>query len=191
MRRRHYDSDTLRRLYDIGGPDLALRYAEIARSQSVNRQFVLLDLRFYAGGSSTPASSERRFTSRFAKSNTRFVYFQVDMRNPWKYVTWDYRLIARYYEPDGTLMGQIEDTITTKPEWDTFSWTRGWGSNEPGTWRPGVYRVEIAVDGEDRKTEEFTVFEDQTVASAELLKLFFPEGTDVFRPLGARRGKRP
>ena len=160
-----YYSDSLWRLYQIGGPELALRYAEIASSSSARREteteLEILDLRFYAAGSYAPEVSQRQFASRFPKSSTQFVYFQVEMKNPWQYISAKYKLLARYYPPDGSLMGEMEDEIETRPEWRTFWHTRGRGWQEAGKWTPGVYRVEILIDDQHRITEESTIFEGQ------------------------------
>jgi hypothetical protein len=83
------------------------------------------------------------------------------MKNPWKYVTFEYKLRAHYYNPGGSLMGEIEDRIVAKPERETFWFTRGWGWETAGNWSPGVYRVEIFFDDEYRISREFAIFKDQ------------------------------
>jgi hypothetical protein len=161
-----YNSDSLWRLYQIGGPELALRYAEIASSSSSEREteteLEVLDLRFYAAGSSAPEVSQRQFASRFPRSSTQFVYFQVELKYPWQYISAQYKLLARYYRPDGSLMGETENEIETRPEWRTFWNTGGRGWQEAGNWTPGVYRVEILIDDQHRITKGFTIYEDQT-----------------------------
>ncbi|GAC1350439.1 MAG: hypothetical protein NVSMB27_32980 [Ktedonobacteraceae bacterium] len=161
-----YNRDTFWRLYEIGGADLALRYTDIASSRSTERQQTetrlnILSLRFYRGASITPEMAQRQFASRFPKSSTQFVYYQIEIKNPWKYISVEYKLLARYYKPDGSVMGEIEDQIVTKPEWETFWHTCGWGWEKAGNWPPGGYRVEIFIDSEHRITGEFTIFEEE------------------------------
>jgi tetratricopeptide (TPR) repeat protein len=109
--------------------------------------------------------AQRQFASRFPKSSTQFVYYQIEIKNPWKYISVEYKLLARYYKPDGSVMGEIEDQIVTQPERETFRHTRGWGWEKAGNWPPGVYRVEVFIDSEYRITGEFTIFEDQAEKS--------------------------
>jgi hypothetical protein len=119
--------------------------------------------------------AQRQFASRFPKSSTQFVYYQIEIENPWKYISVEYKLLARYYKPDGSVMGEIEDQIVTKPEWETFWHTRGWGWEKAGNWPPGVYRVEIFIDSEHRITGEFTIFEDQAEKLFDFQPLPFSE----------------
>jgi hypothetical protein len=78
-----YNSSTLWRLYQIGGPDLAIRYAELSSSRArpersdeyaQGSDLEIMDLRFFAGGSSKPELSARDFSSRFPTTTTQYVY---------------------------------------------------------------------------------------------------------------------
>jgi hypothetical protein len=165
------NSDTLWKLYNIGGADLGLRYADIASSQPEPRQFEFLDLRFFEGaaGAEEPASCESPY--RFARKQTRYVYFRADMRNPWQHFDWTYQVVARFFQPDGSLMGEINEAVTVKPDWDTFFLIKGWGFETPGRWPPGTYQLELSLD-EHRTSGEFTIVEESARSAVELPSLF-------------------
>jgi tetratricopeptide (TPR) repeat protein len=164
MSRRGYSSDTLWRLYQIGGADLALRYAEMSSESSsrepVGSELKISGLRFYTGGAQRPELSLRKYDSRFRKSDTRYIYAELELANPWRYVSMEYKILARFIRPDGSLMGESEGTTETNPEWETYYYSQGWGWDEPGNWSPGQYRVEIEIDHEPRLSGEFTIYDD-------------------------------
>jgi hypothetical protein len=167
-RRQRYNSDTLWRLHEIGGADLALRYVELsddaarnAESRDTRREPTLRSLRFYSGPRHPPAISEREFASSFARSKTQFVYFQIELDNPWEYVSWTYRICSRYLRPDGGTVGEIEDECVTQPGTVTFMHSRGWGWDEPGRWVVGTHRIEILLDGQSIASGEFSIEEDE------------------------------
>ena len=200
MSRRHYNRDTLWRLHRIGGPELALRYADLASSRSTERQQTetslrILSLRFYRGASNAPEMAQRQFASRFPKSSTQFVYYQIEIENPWKYISVEYKLLARYYKPDGSVDGEIEDQIVTKPERETFWHSRGLGWEKAGNWLPGAYRVEIFINSEHRISGEFTIFEDQADKPFDFQLLPFSEefqrrfAPPISKPFGRNQSK--
>lgn len=160
MSRYSYNSDTFSRLYDIGGADLALRYAEISSSRSAERRLEFTSLRFYEGETYAQDFSRCQYSSRFPKSSTRYVFFLVEMTNPWRSITSTHELVARYYKSDGSLFGETEQTISVRPEWETFWHSGGQGWSTPGFWPPGSYQVEISVDEKYRTTGTFAIFAD-------------------------------
>ena len=177
-----YNSDTLWRVYQIGGADLALRYAEIAsrsedrpeRTESeTTRELEIVDLRFFTGGPHKPAASARIFGSRFPSSTTQYVYYQVDLRHPWRYASIPYTISARYYHADGSRLIELTDEFETRPEEPLFSRARGCGREEAGNWTPGTYRVEVEIGYRKTRSAEFTIFDDQAERLAEVRQSLF------------------
>ena len=178
--------DTFRRLYQIGGADLTLRYAEISAETS-DYEFRIRNLRLFEGGASRPAENERVFATRFAQGSARYVYFQVEITNPWKYTETSYRLVAKYYKADGSLMGTIEDTKTALPDWQTFWHCHAWGWEEAGHWPAGRYRIEVQIDDKDSASEWFEIYEELPRIAANPLAAF--QNTALFGHLGSLRRK--
>lgn len=158
--------DTLQRLYQIGGAELALRYNDMTTNTSSNTrddyQLIITNLRFYNGDTNALSESEHQFETRFSQNIAKYIYFQLDMINPWKYTTYRYDLVARYFYPDDSLMTEIKNSINTNPEWHNFFHSDGWGWEEAGNWTPGTYRVEVFIDGQLRLTKTFTIYKEDT-----------------------------
>jgi hypothetical protein len=160
-----YNHDSFSRIYQIGGADLALRYAEMAsntteRSNNDDYKLRVIDLSFFNGGFNAPPISDCRFALRFSQTNAQFIYYKLDLVNPWKHTSYNYLITARYYKPDNTLMCELKNEVKTIPEWQTFWHSDGWGWDEAGHWIPGTYRVEILADGEFLASDSFTIFQE-------------------------------
>lgn len=170
-----YNSDTLWRLYQIGGADLALRYADIAekssrvsqrtpestagREQASAKQFKILDLRFYSEPALAADSSERTF-ARFPARATWRICFETKIENPWRYTSMTLHLLARCYGPDGKRLADIQERFEAVPEHWTYRYTNGWLPQSLGKWDEGLYRVEVSVDGGPPTADTFVVFDD-------------------------------
>lgn len=186
-----YNRDTFMRLYQIGGADLALRYADMASESrsslsdegSSSVELEVVGLRFYAGPSRNPPVSERIYETRFPHHSTQYIYTQIDMRSPWKAASFKYSLLTRYYRPGGSLMAESKTSIKTNPEWDTFWHTERWGWETPGIWMPGTYRVDVHIYGDLQAAAEFIVYQEAD------RKLFDPSRFQLFRGLGYTSGR--
>jgi hypothetical protein len=149
-----YNRETFWRLHDVGGADLALRYAEIAeqsrsrqsKQPEHNRDIDILGISFYEGdihsGAGTPNVS-----FRFPRSTSTYVNYWANLRHGWQYGSFNYKLTARYFKPDGSSMGEVEYQIVASSERQWFWHSSGWGWKKPGYWKPGDYRVELVIDG--------------------------------------------
>jgi hypothetical protein len=177
-----YNSSTLWRLYQIGGPDLAIRYAELSSSRAERKEsneyakgsdLEIIDLRFFAGGSRKPEPSAREFGSRFPATTTQYVYYQLDLRSPWRYSSLRYTIRTRYYDSADVVLSELTDEFETRPDEPRFSRARGCGKEEPGNWTPGTYRVEIDIDYRHVRTAEFTIFDDAAGRLAEFRRSLF------------------
>jgi hypothetical protein len=162
------NADTFHRLYTIGGAELALRYAEMSAERR-ERRFRIEKLRLFECGGTLPEEDDRVFADRFPRSSTRYVYFQVDARNPREHIENEYAIVAKYYSPDGSVMGTMEQKSTARPGWGTFWHCRGRGWEQPGHWQPGKYRVEVAIydfgiiagTPDDSESAYFEIYEDK------------------------------
>src|SRR5262245_33922333 len=106
-----YNSDTFRRIYNIGGADLALRYAEIASESARRPDLEVLSIQFYERAEVYSGPSRPDFGFRFPKSTTRFVMYWAEFMHSWEYHTVKYKMKIRYYRPDGSMFGELEDEI--------------------------------------------------------------------------------
>jgi hypothetical protein len=176
-----YNRDSLWRIYQIGGADLALRYADIAERSSRTssssrahatrsepaavRKFKVLGVRFYAEDFGiVGAWSERTFAQRFPARGTWRICFEATIENPWHYTASECDLVARCYGPDGRPLDDVRQRFEVTPDHRTYRYANGWMPPSLGRWDAGLYRVEVAVDGGEPATETFTVYTDGPTA---------------------------
>ena len=187
-----YNSDSLWRIYQIGGADLALRYVDIAERSSRTssgtrepatrsapvaiRQFRLLGLRLYSDDFRLTASPDPTVARRFPARGTRRICFEANIENPWHYTSGQCDLLARCDGPDGKSLGEIRRRFDVRPDQSTFRYTDGWMPQALGKWDEGLYRVEVSVDGGPPTADTFMVFDDGP--------------SMLFRHLLSRRGRR-
>src|SRR2546423_5328191 len=160
-----YNSETLWRLHEIGGADLALQYAEMSeraterREPEQPREVSLRSLQFYSGSPEAPSPGEREYGYFFPRSKTQYVYYEIELNNPWQFIDWSFDLQARFVNPDGTtdeVSGKYEAPEGT--EW--FRYSAGVGWDQPGLWAVGMYTVEILVDFKSIATGTFWINQD-------------------------------
>jgi hypothetical protein len=165
--RYRYNSDSLWRIYESSGAEMALRYAAMSEQSREREERQtrweprVLWLRFYTPTSNPTDGPPTHFTSSFPRSKTDFVCFAIDVEHPRRHVSFKYTIVARYYQPDGSLLGEVKDEAEVEPGTDAFTYANSWGWKEPGRWPVGVYRVEILLDGKTVASESFTIEEDR------------------------------
>jgi hypothetical protein len=173
MDKMSHNSDTFWGLYGIGGADLALRYAEMssearecrsAAEPQRKRNLTILDLRFFAGDKRFSEEAAQQIGSIFPLSSTKYLWFMVDLRNPWQYISCEYKLTARYHWPDGGTYERVHE-FEIPAKCPTFRRSGALGWDMPGKWSPGRYRVEVLVDGQQR-SGEFIITDDHPKSSA-------------------------
>jgi tetratricopeptide (TPR) repeat protein len=155
-----YNRDTLHRLYQIGGADLALQYAEMSE-QAAEKELEVLDLRFFAADIPNSDADRNDFATSFPESSTRFLHWRLDVQNPWRYHSVSYQLLARFTAPDGSVYGESKRRIETNPAWDRMWFSAAASSPSPAGWPVGLHRVEILIDGVHRTSGSFSIVQDR------------------------------
>lgn len=142
-------------------PDTTRRQAEAppAREGPPGRPAVAVqNLRFFETGQAVPTVSQRQYAVQFPQRTTRFVRFEVEMRNLRRGdKAHQPQVLARYYAPDGRVLGQAEGTAVLQPAWETVQYSHGLGWATAGYWGRGTYRVELVLDGQAVAHGRFTI----------------------------------
>lgn len=124
--------------------------------------FQVQNLRFFESGVDLSAVAQRQYATQFPKSTTRFVSFQVDGQNHlWRVREHTPKVVGRYYNPDGSIQGQVETEGVINPDRQVAQFSHGLGWQEAGHWPLGTYRVEIVIDGKKVAQDQFTLYEDR------------------------------
>lgn len=114
------------------------------------------ELKFYETGNGD--TSQRRYSTRFAGSSTRYINYELDLKYaaPGRRIEFETRAI--YYNADGTVLGERTRQARVDADWNESNHYDGWGSNTPGTWKTGFYRVDIFVAGKRIASKWFEVY---------------------------------
>jgi hypothetical protein len=122
-----------------------------------NSNLELESLRFYEGGRDFVEEEQRRYSTYFPQSIARYIKFEITVRNYYKLLDSVYQLKWRYYNSTGNLGWEEQAEWNIKADWSRCWYSRGYGSNTPGRLEPGIYRVEILIDGVEFAYGSFTI----------------------------------
>lgn len=118
------------------------------------------EIKFFEAPYDILPKEKRVYTKRFSKTQTRFVYFELNLDHPQPAARIDFEVQAIYYRPDGGELGRLAFKTYIVPEW-AHSWhANGWGYKEfaSNTWQAGRYRVDLFVGGNKIGSDSFEVY---------------------------------
>ena len=142
-----------------------------------NNNLELQKIGFFEAGYDPPSKEQIQYGTSFPKSSTRYVWAEITCKNLlYEINSHTHQVLWKYFNPDGSLRGEINAEFHVKSEWYTSWLPRGWGWNEPGNWPPGTYKVEIWIDNEKEGTDYFTIVDDITKKTITYLSMQFFEG---------------
>lgn len=105
------------------------------------------NIRFYASNGAFVERDAREYAARFSAPATSYINLEVQLAHepPGRMATVD--IGCPVVREDGTLVTTLQLAYEIQADWrDTFSST-GWGTDSPGWWRPGTYRVYCVAEG--------------------------------------------
>ncbi|MBN2244430.1 MAG: hypothetical protein JW755_01155 [Candidatus Aminicenantes bacterium] len=121
---------------------------------------VVTGIKFYEGDKNGVPYGQRKYRERFARSNSRFIYWELNLRHPAPERRLDFAVDAVWYGPDGSEF--VRQTLNTYLEgtWTNsyHPWGRGW--DEPDNWIPGIYIVELFHKGQKIAISAFEIFDE-------------------------------
>jgi hypothetical protein len=117
----------------------------------------LWGIAFFETGEEIPPYEERNLTNTFRADSARFINAQFEFHHPIALADHQLALACTITDPAGAELISNEWTtpvargdIATRP-------SQGWGSDVPGGWRPGLYRVRCTADGVPLPLAAFTI----------------------------------
>jgi hypothetical protein len=120
-------------------------------------------MQFFEDGPQPKPLEQRTYSTVFSKSQTRFVYYQVSVKNLlYKNKANPVKILAKYYQPDGSLWAQPELNYTVPVDWNETELWHGWGWKEAGNWTLGTYRVELWMGGSKFGESSFVIGSQST-----------------------------
>ncbi|UCH94314.1 MAG: protein kinase [Candidatus Aminicenantes bacterium] len=110
----------------------------------------LLHIKFFESGVKAQPVGERKYSTRFSKETTRYVYTEIKYKNKlYRISTSTNRVILEYSGTGGFGSHQLKGLINSLQEAADGLYSRGMGWPETGKWPAGIYTVTIYF--EDKK----------------------------------------
>ncbi len=107
------------------------------------------EVKFFEGGDNMPAKDLRSYETRFSRTATRYVYYELNIEHPMPGTRKDFTVESRWFGPGGfeIFRGNLQTGI--EGDWAS-SWHSngyGWREMSSSTWVAGDYSVDLYVDG--------------------------------------------
>ena len=103
----------------------------------------LKSIRLYEGKYDDVSPEDRKFYKAFAVGDTRYIYAEIKCENLNIYSNWQCELFVKFFNQSRELKGQVIRLSQVKENDDVIEVTAGWGANIKGSWRKGIYTVEV------------------------------------------------
>jgi len=108
-----------------------------------NLYFDLESLKLYEGKYDDVNEPDRNYMVDFSGEETRYIYNEIVLKNKNLKEEWHCELFAKFYNEARELKGQVTRLQTVKEGDEFIKISAGWGSNVKGSWREGLYTVEL------------------------------------------------
>jgi len=118
-------------------------------------------MRFFKSGFDATPRRERGYKNRFSSSDTRYINWELNLAMPSQGRRVDFKIDAIWYRSDGSVLANQTKKAYIKPNWTNTYHSFGYGSKSRSWWLPGMYRVELYIEGEKVSSETFEVFGPQ------------------------------
>ncbi len=109
-----------------------------------NPYFDIESIKLYAGDLDAWEKSDKKYLIAFNKEKTQYVWLEIKIKNKTK-SDWNFEFFINIYDDAGQLKAQMDSLyfIEKKTQGDIYTYNRGWGSNEPGSWKDDKYVAEL------------------------------------------------
>ncbi len=114
------------------------------------------DLKFYETGSESP--KQKTYSTRFSSSSSRSINYDLFLKYPVPNRRVEFETSAIYYNADGTVLGRKTRQASIEASWNESNHFDGWGAGTSGSWKPGLYRVDIFVAGKRIASKWFEIY---------------------------------
>lgn len=130
---------------------------------------VVTEVNFYEGDKNGVPYEKREYRERFAGSDSRFIYWELNLKHPAPGQRLDFAVDAVWYGPDGSEF--VRQTLNTYMEgtWTNSYHPFGQGWDEPGKWRPGSYIVELFYKGQKIAINAFEILADRERGGSDMV----------------------
>lgn len=109
-----------------------------------NPYFDVESIKLYTGPSNAWEQPNKVYLSAFNKEQTKYVWVELKIKNKTN-SDWNFEFFLNFYDDAGQFKAQIESLyfVENGKKDQTIIYQRGWGNDEPGSWKDDKYTVEL------------------------------------------------
>ncbi len=109
-----------------------------------NPYFDIESIKLYAGDLDAWEKTDKKYLIAFNKEKTQYVWMEIKIKNKTN-SDWNFEFFVNFYDDAGQLKAQMDSLyfIDKKTKGQIYTYNRGWGSNEPGSWKDDKYVAEL------------------------------------------------
>jgi len=113
-------------------------------TQTYNPFFDVISLKAFEGPKYAPSETERKFLKVFKKDTTRYIWFELKVKNK-QSKPWWLEYFVNIYDEAGQPKAHMESMrfIARNSKDKEFVFDKGWGTDEGGSWKDDKYYVDI------------------------------------------------
>ncbi len=125
-----------------------------------NPYFEVVDVKLYTGKSDAwnIKPENRKYLTTFNQKKTKYIWVEFSLK-PKTNKAWNLEFFINFYDDAGQHKAQVETlrAIEKGNKGKIFTYDRGWGNNDPGSWKDDQYSVEIVFMDTLVAATEFTM----------------------------------
>ncbi|MDR4497770.1 MAG: tetratricopeptide repeat protein [Candidatus Scalindua sp.] len=142
-------------------------------------------LRFFEGDVKGQPYGQRKYSTVFSKSATRFIYWEMALAFPKSNRKSYFTIVSKFYNPHGNFMTRLTLQSNIEPGWTSSYHYHGYGWKTPGNWEIGTYRVDIFVDNQNVTSGTFTITyggvpHKKSSPAADEADIYFEKGLEYY-----------
>jgi SpoVK/Ycf46/Vps4 family AAA+-type ATPase len=113
-------------------------------SPKSNPYFDIESIKLYTGSSNAWELPNKVYLTAFNKIQTKYVWVELKIKNKTN-SDWNFEFFLNFYDDAGQFKAQIESLyyVEKGKKEQTIIYQRGWGNDEPGSWKDDKYSVEL------------------------------------------------
>jgi SpoVK/Ycf46/Vps4 family AAA+-type ATPase len=116
-------------------------------TEGFNPYIELNSVKLYEGSYDDVPIEDRTYYKTFAAKDTRYIYAEIELDNIHEDSLWHCELFVKFFNESRDLKGQIIRLKKVRRVDEKIHFTAGWGSNKTGSWRKGIYSLELVFMG--------------------------------------------
>jgi SpoVK/Ycf46/Vps4 family AAA+-type ATPase len=109
-----------------------------------NPYFNIESIKLFSGPSNAWEQKEKTYLVAFNKKDTKYVWVEIKLKNKTD-SDWNFEFFLNFYDDAGQFKAQIESLyyIDKNKKGQVLTYQRGWGNDDPGSWKDDKYTVEL------------------------------------------------